>query len=310
MDLSETPNAADQSPDQQSAHPWEAVNLTNRQTAELARSSVLTVWIVAIVFILASVALQTVPWQGNRELHTVMEVVATLLATTVGVLSLVRFYSKRNNRYLFLATGFLGTALLDGYHAIVTSSLLQYVMPSPPASLIPWSWNASRTFLAILMTLMWLASKWEQKRGDVARIQEGLVYALVGAMTIASFCFFAFVPLPRAYYPELFFGRPEEFIAAVFFLAAMCGFMAQSDFRLDSFDTWLVWSLLVGFVSQAFVMSRSFALFDMPFDLAHSLKIVSYALVLTGLLMRCIGCFWRWKNLVSNCRSIATLWSK
>jgi PAS domain S-box-containing protein len=42
---------------------------------------------------------------------------------------------------------------------------------------------------------------------------------------------------------------------------------------------------LVGFVSQAFVMSRSFALFDLPFDLAHALKLVSYFLVLTGLMI-------------------------
>ncbi len=247
--------------------------------------SVVVSGIAAVLFIVVAMGLQFVPWNGGRELHTIIEVVAMLLAVIVGVLSLARFYSRKNNTFLFLATAFLGTALLDGYHAVVTSNLLHYVMPSPPESLIPWSWNASRTFLAILMVLTWLASRWETKRGDTGRIRESLVYAVTSGLTLAGFYFFAFVPLPRAYYPELFFGRPEEFVAAAFFAVALFGFVCRADLRMRSFDTWLVWSLLVGFVSQAIVMSRSFALFDMPFDLAHALKIVSYVLVLTGLVI-------------------------
>jgi len=244
---------------------------------------------IAAMFIFIVIALQWVPYHGNRELHTVMEVVATLLAFIVGVLSLVRYYSKKNNTYLLLATGFMGTALLDGYHAVVTSDMLDYLMPSPPESLSPWSWNASRIFLAILMTMTWLASRREAKYGISGRIRESLVYTVVAGLTVASFCFFAFVPLPRAYYPEMFpemfFGRPEEFVAAALFAIALVGYVSRADPRMGSFDTWFIWSLLVGFVCQAIVMSRSFVLFDMPFNLAHALKIVSYVLVLTGLLI-------------------------
>ena len=39
-----------------------------------------------------------------------MEALATLLAFVVGAISLVRFYSKKNNTFLFIGTGFLGTA--------------------------------------------------------------------------------------------------------------------------------------------------------------------------------------------------------
>ena len=135
------------------------------------------------------------------------------------------------------------------------------------------------------MTLMWAASVWERKKGEAARIHEGFVYAAVATLTLASFFFFVCFPLPRAYYPEFFFGRPEEFIAAAFFGIALCGFASRTILRIHSFDTWLVWSLVVGFVGQSVVMSRSFALFDTPFDLAHMLKIVSYTLVLAGLLI-------------------------
>jgi len=241
--------------------------------------------IAMVLLIFAVISLQLLHWQGSRELHTIMEVVATLLATFVGILAFVRFYSVKNSLYLFLATGFIGTAFLDGFHAVVTSGLLSYVMPSQPESLIPWSWNASRTFLALLMAIMWAASSWERKRDQTDTIPEKYVYAAVGGLTLVSFFFFAFYPLPRAYYPEYFFGRPEEFVAASFFAIALCGFVANADKHTEEITKWLVWSLMVGVVSQAFVMSRSFMLFDLPFDLAHSLKVVSYTLVLTGLLI-------------------------
>ena len=59
-----------------------------------------------------------------------METAATLLALLIGLMALVRFYSKKNNTFLFIGAGFLGTALLDGYHAVVTSSGFGPFMPS------------------------------------------------------------------------------------------------------------------------------------------------------------------------------------
>ena len=231
-------------------------------------------------------------WQGNRTLHTMMEVMATLLASIIGILALVRFYSKKSSVILFIGVGFMGTALLDGYHAVVTSDLLDYLMPSPSESLIPWSWNASRTFLSILMTISCLQWWYEQERGSGSvRVNEIHVFGMVGAMTLACFCFFAFVPLPRAYYPEFFFGRPEEFVAAAFFLAALTGYALQGRWQTESFEHWLLMSLIVGFLSQAMIMSRSFTLFDGMFDLAHTLKIVSYCFVLIGLLASMLALF-------------------
>lgn len=210
--------------------------------------------------------LQFANWRGTRELHTIMEVVATLFAFIVGVLSLVRYYSKKENAYLFLGVGFLGTAFLDGYHAIVTSGLLNYLMPSPPESLIPWSWTASRSYLAVLMVATLFASGRTVNRIDDNRKTELLTLSMLGGLTIASFCFFAFVPLSKAHYPEFVFSRPGEFIAAVLFFIALCGYAARGNTKINSFDSWIVWSLIVGFVAQAAAMSRSQSLFDTAFD--------------------------------------------
>jgi len=223
-------------------------------------------------------------WHGSATLHTVMEAVATLLALTVGAMALVRFYSKKNNTFLFIGAGFLGTAFLDGYHAIVTSAAFKPFMPSDLPHLIPWSWVASRLFLSVFLFLSLIAWLREQRLGESGQISEISVYLFAGAFTLLSFVFFAFAPLPLAYYPELVFHRPEEFLPALFFLAALVGYLRKGDWQHDIFEHWLVLSLIVGFVGQTVFMSFSGELFDMEFDIAHLLKKVSYVCVLIGLL--------------------------
>lgn len=222
-------------------------------------------------------------WQGNTQLHTLMELAATMLATFIGVMALVRFYSKKNNTFLLIGVGFLGTASLDGYHALVTSSFFDQVLPSAPSSLIPWSWNASRLFLSVLMFLSWWVWRRETLQGEDGKLHEKSIFLIVGAMTLSTFLFFAFFPLPPAYYPENIFGRPEEFVSAVFFLVALIGYYQKGKWKDSSFEHWIVLSLLIGFMSQVMFMPFSLRLFDGMFDVAHLLKNISYLCVLTGL---------------------------
>jgi PAS domain S-box-containing protein len=224
-------------------------------------------------------------WRGGAELHTVMEAVSTMLAMTVGAMALVRYYSKPETLFLFIGAGFLGTGFLDGFHTIVTSSYFKPMMPSDLPALIPWSWVASRQFLSIIIFLSYLAWVRESKFDNGDRISAQTVYLGSAVFTIASFLFFVFAPLPRAYYPEFFFHRPEEFAPALFFLLALIGYLRKGHWRSDAFEHWLVLSLVVGLVSQAVFMSHSGVLFDFEFDAAHTLKKVSYICVLTGLLI-------------------------
>ena len=139
--------------------------------------------------------------------------------------------------------------------------------------------------------LSWLAWTREDRLGEAGRINEWAVYLITGTLTLASFLFFALVPLPRAYYPEIWFHRPEEFAPALFFLLALVGYLRKGAWRHDAFEHWLVLSLVVGLVGQAVFMSYSGKLFDFEFDAAHLLKKVSYICVLTGLLISMYSIF-------------------
>ncbi|MAF94575.1 MAG: hypothetical protein CMM60_02300 [Rhodospirillaceae bacterium] len=256
-----------------------------------ARGRMAAYWLTGLGLTVVFAVLHGHQWRGGGGLHTPEEALAALLAAIVGAMALVRFYSKKDNVFLLIGAGFLGTAFLDGYHALVTSEFFRTFMPSDLSSLTPWSWITSRQFLAIMMFLSWLAWLREQRLGRKGRITERAVYIFTGALTLLSFLFFAFVPLPSAYYPDITFNRPEEFGPAIFFLMALIGYLKKGHWRDDAFEHWLVLSLIAGVIGQAVFMSQSGQLFDYEFDVVHLLKIVSYVCVLTGLMINMFTTF-------------------
>ena len=202
-----------------------------------------------------------------------------MLAWVAGGMALARYYSRQDVTFLVLGTALLGTGLLDGYHAVVTSAFFAKYLPSELDSLIPWSWVASRFFLATLAALGLLAWRHERK----GKVRELPLYVGVALLTGISFAFFAFTPLPRAYYPEFLAHRPEELIPGALFGLALLGYLRKGSWRTDPFEHWLVVALIINLVAQTAFMPFSGQLFDWSFDAAHLLKIVSYATLLVGL---------------------------
>jgi len=225
--------------------------------------------------------LREVTWQGSKQLHTLMEIVASVLAFLVGAMALVRFHSKKDNTFLFIGTGFLGTGLLDAYHTIVTSTFFDIYFPSPPPSLIPWSWIASRFFLSLLLWLSWVFWQREEKLGEAGKVSERAVYFGTGVLTLASFFFLELVP-------------------AGFFLLALIGYLNKGHWKENDFEHWLILSIIVSFMGQAMFMSFSGHLFDTMFDAAHLLKKVSYIGVLIGLLLSMYTIFIRSEKLITE----------
>lgn len=173
-------------------------------------------WIIGIGLSIASILFNQFNWHGSAELHTLMELLATVLALFVSLLALIRFYSRGDNRYLVLGAGFIGVGMLDGYHAVVSSIWFKAYLPSDLPSLIPWSWPASRLFLSIILLSLYFILKWESEGKNTKKITPERVFIFIAIITLCSFMFFAFTPLPNGYFNNVFFHRPVELIPAIF----------------------------------------------------------------------------------------------
>jgi PAS domain S-box-containing protein len=248
------------------------------------RSATVYWLILAVLFVGASV-LRRFPFDDNEARHVIWEFISTTLALVVGSLALVRFYSKKQETFLFIGTGFLGTGLLNGYHAVMTSALITGGMTGlEAADRAAWTWTASRLFLSMFLfgsVFLWSDDSESQR----SHVNELAVYVMAAVLTTAFFLVFTFFPLPPAYYPEYLVWRPAEFLPATFFFAAWVGYLRRGEWRTEPFQYWLLISLMVSVFLHGMYMAYATSEFDGIADAAHLLKIGSNVCVLAGLMI-------------------------
>lgn len=214
-----------------------------------------------------------------------METIATALAFIIGGLALVRYYSRKQSTFLFIGTGFLGTALFELNHAIITSPLYTPRLGVAAQDASAWSWTAARLYLSLYLFVSLLAW-WRESREDrVEGINEAWVYLTATILAVVVFVFFRLVPLTAAYRQGSVLGRPGELVPALFFGLAFGGYLWNGNWRTLVFEHWLLISLLISTVLHGVYMSRSQQPFDASYDASHLLKISSYLAVLIGLLI-------------------------
>ena len=230
-------------------------------------------------------------WRGNGEIHTLLECIGTVLELISGGMSLVRYYTKKNYTFLLLGSGFLGTALLNAYHAAVTSSFLIGRMPTALTALSLWSGLTPRLFLGLLMCASLLGWKRELKHSTTTRGDEYLVYVLVGTFTVVSFLFFGIVRLPLQYYPNFVFHHPSLLVPGFVFALAAAGYWRKGGWKTDDVEHWLVLSLIIGAFSYLTYNPFYKDLYDPFYLIGHGLNDLQYACMLTGLFISMASIF-------------------
>ncbi|MFB3916749.1 MAG: response regulator [Terriglobales bacterium] len=236
------------------------------------------------VLLAAWILVQNWTWLFSPQVRTLLELTAALLALTVGILAIVRFYSKKDNTFLFLGTGFTATGLLDGYHALVTDPAFIKYFPSVPSSLIPWSGFSSRLFLSALLCLSWIFWRREARGGEGARASEGMVCAIVSLTAMACLLLFAFIELPVGHLLSIpLFHRPQEFLPSCLFVLAFIGYFRKGQWKSDPFEHWLMLAIILC-ISQSLFVATSDKLCDLAHITAHVLKNLAYMCAFAGVI--------------------------
>jgi hypothetical protein len=189
-----------------------------------------------LVLLFCGFLLNGARWEGDAQLHTLLEAIATLLAFVTGAMALVRYYAKKRSTFLILGAGLLGTAVIDAFHTVVTSSFFTWHMPSPPATLNPWTGITSRFFLSFVMCASLLVLRREARKPAAARILENTVYLVVGGCIGICLLCFSLISLPPAFFPNFIIHRPLDLAPALFFALATIGYLAKGRWKTDDFE--------------------------------------------------------------------------
>jgi hypothetical protein len=177
-----------------------------------------------LVLLAGAVPLGRFPFTADPWIHTLLETVSTVLACTVGAISLVRYFARNSLSHLLLGTGFLAAGVLNGFHAVITSPSCAPCNPSALPDLTHWSGVIPGLFLSLLMCGGLLAPNRESSNSEGRRISELTVCLLVGAGVLASCAVGLFVPLPVGYLPQSPLHRPAELAVGFLFAVAALGY--------------------------------------------------------------------------------------
>jgi diguanylate cyclase (GGDEF)-like protein len=247
--------------------------------------------LLTVVLLLFAFPAHRSSWLGTADLHTWVETISTVLGLITGAIALVRYYARKNGTFLFLGTGFLGAALLDGYHAVATSSFATGHIPIALSGLTPWSGIMPHVFLSVLMCASVMAWRREMSSATETGIKDSVVYVLVGIWVVTIFLFFALLKVPPPFRAHGLFHRPADFVPSLFFALAVIGYLKKGWWKSDYFEYWLIFSLILYGVSRLGYLAFCGKPFDAQFFIGHALKIVGHITVLTGLFISMFSIF-------------------
>ncbi|OGM02183.1 hypothetical protein A2115_01580 [Candidatus Woesebacteria bacterium GWA1_41_8] len=244
----------------------------NQQT--IARRK-LTMTIVVLILLASFFVLRAVPWPKDAVFQAMLGMASFSLVSFVAVMTFIKFFTRKKNKYLFIGSAFLGTAILEGYSLLTSSSV--------GATL----WTTSRIFLSTFLLLS--LKSWREGEG----VQKALKPRVYISAVSSAVLIIAAVTLLQSFDPYwrfLIFRRPLEIPAALLFGIAAFGYWKKGYWKFKFFEFWFLLSLIAAFFAQIY-MALSGQFTDAAFNTGYVLKILSYLFSLVGLFMSTYAAF-------------------
>ena len=222
-----------------------------------------------IIFLALFFPVNLFSWPPHPRIESIWGTSAFLLSAFVSMLAFIKFVTRLKSKYLFIASGFLGVAMLEGFSLVSSLSTGAFV------------WSASRFLLAAFLLLS--LKSWREGEGEQKKLKPR-VYISAGASALLMILTVSLVPNYNPYSPFFIFGRPMELLGVGLFAVAFFLYLSKGYWKTKYFEYWFLISLLAAIFSEL-SMALSFEYFDVRYNLANFLKNASYIFALMGLLM-------------------------
>ncbi|MCK5880956.1 MAG: hypothetical protein KAG18_03710, partial [Sinobacterium sp.] len=220
--------------------------------------------------------------------HTLLEWSSFTLAIFTVLLGFTHYKATRDPIIPIIVAALFTAGLLDAFHTLAADRLIS--ASADNSNLIPFTWAISRVFNAIILIvgilLIFYRDKATTSTANNTRFFAStyIVFA-VSAYAVIQYCATS-AHLPQTQFPDQLITRPYDVAPLVLFLLAGLVFFPLLYKRHPSvFTHSLIIAMIPEVVVEAHMAFGSTALFDNDFNIAHSLKIVAYAIPLIGLMV-------------------------
>ena len=226
-------------------------------------------------------ALHNSSYVADPLLDTYLQMAGSMIAFTFAANALVRFRGTHDRISLILAFGFVLAGLVE---AGTSMTFYRGMLVTPtPGNQISVGWLAGRTLLGILLLVALAVEKRIPISRDPAKEMAGATLIVGGVAYLTSVFYFMLPNAPRVM-PGAIISRPWDLLPAGIYLVAAVGYAR----RLHREGAYLDRALCIAAVLNVLchlAMSTSQHHLDAAYEAAHSLMVMSYAIVLGGTLL-------------------------
>jgi len=217
-----------------------------------------------------------------KDFQLLVDLFAGIFAFFIGILSLVRFYTKRNYvNYLLLGLGFLTVSLLEVFQLLLSLQAFSDFFTMPSSEVFPSTVVLSRVFLSFVFFLSWIMTKEEYM---VRAVKEKLAFVAI-LFAISTFV------IVVSTFSNLFVGLEAyafaivmQTLALMFYLLTLIGYTRSRGMFFRNFDFWIIFSLTFSILSQIFFLPYLNLEYELMLNLSTLAKFISYTILLIGFL--------------------------
>jgi signal transduction histidine kinase len=248
-------------------------------------------------------------WIATNVHHFYFEIIAVIMSSIVSFYCVTRAYALNDAFSLFIGVGFIISAIIDLFHAIVSFNFMNQEVFLK--YFIPQTWFAGRLFSsAMLVVAIAKYDKFGESEGgknndsstskslqslpagslmSIGSRSSVFIIAILFLSIAALSSFLTIFPSIMISYPATaIIHRPYEFPSLVLFSIALIYFYKKQIYKInDVFCVGLGSSLIIWIFTQI-IMSFSTTPFDTAFNVAHILKNAGYFVIIISLALSSI----------------------
>ncbi len=217
--------------------------------------------------------------------HSVLEWSGVMVTLIVAGLSMAYFRMSRDVVIPVIGMALLCSGLIDAFHTLAAERLVYAVTDND--RFIPFTWALSRLFNVLVLGVGMGLLVMLHPEG---RARSRLVFTVGGVFLVLALSAMYWAgnvqALPRTTFPHQLLTRPYDMVPLVAYLLAIPALFLPLYMRQPTVFTYtLLVSMIPAIMTQIHMAFGSTRLYDAHFNAAHFLKVVSYLVPLSGLVV-------------------------
>lgn len=209
----------------------------------------LALLISVVVFLIFALFVGNIVW--IKDFQYFINFISGIIATFIGVLALLRYYTKKTNiNFLFLGGGFLGVGLIEILQTMLEIENFKNLFTFVESNNYPLSSVLGKIFLALLFFISWFVIRKKKGRGRKKELKLMGVVCFVFVLFASTFTILFLRGIEVDYIIVILVGL----FSLLFYILSLLGYLFKKGWLYDDFNYWIIFTLTFLILSQIFYL--------------------------------------------------------